>query len=135
MVTSLMLRVPLDVLDQAKNEILLQGYTALQLADELDLAVQLVENFLNGEVVDRNTYELVCEKLNLPLDIYSETSIEDIPVPLLDSYSMMIQTQKKKMMNKYAKTETAIQSLHEPEKAVNKTNRRRGRNIADLKKQ
>ncbi len=88
MVTAFMLRVPLDVLDQAKNEILLQGYTALQLADELDLAVQLVENFLNGEVVDRNTYELVCEKLNLPLNIYSETSLEDI-----DS---LIDTQAKK---------------------------------------
>jgi predicted NACHT family NTPase len=65
MVASLMLRVPSDILKKAQDEILLRGYTPLQLASELSLAVQLVENFLNGEIVDRNTYDLVCAKLNI----------------------------------------------------------------------
>ena len=65
MVRALMLRAESDILIKAIDELSRTGYTPLQLAIELSLAVQLVENFLNGEIVDRNTYDLVCEKLNI----------------------------------------------------------------------
>jgi predicted NACHT family NTPase len=81
MVTDLMLRTPSDILSKAKDELALRGYTPLQLSAELSLAVQLVENFLNGEIVDRNTYNLVCEKLNISInsaqDLSTENSVED----------------------------------------------------------
>ncbi|PZO45092.1 MAG: hypothetical protein DCF19_00955 [Pseudanabaena frigida] len=77
MVAALMLRAPSDILSQANNEISSRGYTPLQLAGELGLAVQLIENFLNGEIVDRNTYDLVCEKLNISLNSHQK-SLEKI---------------------------------------------------------
>ena len=78
MVTGLMLRASSDVLNRAGNEISRKGYTPLRLASELSLAMQLVENFLNGEIVDRHTYDLVCEKLNIPLNTSQETLSENV---------------------------------------------------------
>ncbi len=72
MVTSLMLRAESNILIKAIDELSQRGYTPLQLASELGLAVQLVENFLNGEIVDRNTYDLVCEKLNITVNPLQE---------------------------------------------------------------
>ena len=81
MATALMLRAPSDVLSKAQDELALRGYTPLQLSAELSLAVQLIENFLNGEIIDRNTYNLVCEKLNISInsahDLSTENSVED----------------------------------------------------------
>jgi predicted NACHT family NTPase len=74
MATALMLRAPSDILSKAKDELALRGYTSVQLAAELSLAVQLVENFLNGEIVDRNTYSLVCEKLNISIEFSQDLS-------------------------------------------------------------
>lgn len=83
MVMALMLKASSDILNKAKEQLLLRKCTPLQLANELGLAVQLVENLLNGEMVDRNTYDLVCAKLNIsinPFDgISSENLIEDLP--------------------------------------------------------
>ncbi|MFM7600043.1 MAG: NACHT domain-containing protein [Pseudanabaena sp.] len=76
MVAALMLRASSDILSKAQEELKLRGYTSLQLASELSLAVQLVENFLNGEIVDRNTYDLVCEKLNITINNIQELTIE-----------------------------------------------------------
>ncbi|WP_271253259.1 hypothetical protein [Pseudanabaena sp. Chao 1811] len=64
MVVALMLRASSEVLVIAKDALTRSGYDTLQLANDLGIAVQLVENFLNGEIVDRNTYNLVCTKLN-----------------------------------------------------------------------
>ncbi|MEA5480199.1 NACHT domain-containing protein [Pseudanabaena galeata UHCC 0370] len=77
MVVALMLRASSDILSKAQDELTLRGYTPLQLASELSLAVQLVENFLNGEIVDRNTYDLVCEKLNISINSVQDLSIEN----------------------------------------------------------
>ncbi len=77
MMTSLMLRASSDILSRAQDEISLKGHTPLQLANELNLAVQLVENFLNGEIVDRNSYDLVCEKLNISLKSPQEILAEN----------------------------------------------------------
>jgi predicted NACHT family NTPase len=74
MATALMLRAPSDILSKAQDELKLRGYTPLQLSAELSLAVQLVENFLNGEIVDRNTYNLICEKLNIPMNSVQDLS-------------------------------------------------------------
>ncbi len=74
MVAGLMLRASSNVLSQAKDEISRKGYTPLVLANGLGLAVQLVENFLNGEIVDRNSYDLVCTKLNISDDRVSAPS-------------------------------------------------------------
>jgi predicted NACHT family NTPase len=74
-----MLKAPSEILDKAKEQIVLRGLTALQVATELDLALQLVENFLNGEMVDRHTYDLVCEKLNIATNPF-----QDISPDLLD---------------------------------------------------
>ena len=85
MVASLMLRASSDVLTQAGNELSQKGYTPLQLSRELGLAVQLIENFLNGEIVDRNTYELVCDKLNIHLNFVQEKlpePIESVELPI-----------------------------------------------------
>ena len=71
-----MLRASSDILSKAQEELTLRGYTPLQLASELSLAVQLVENFLNGEIVDRNTYDLVCGKLNISINPVQDLSIE-----------------------------------------------------------
>ena len=76
MVAALMLRASSDILSKAQEEFALRGYTTLDLANELSLAVQLVENFLNGEIVDRNTYDLVCEKLNIPINSVPEMTTE-----------------------------------------------------------
>ena len=76
MVAALMLRASSDILSKAQEELTLRGYTPLQLASELSLAVQLVENFLNGEIVDRNTYDLVCGKLNISINPVQDLSIE-----------------------------------------------------------
>jgi len=78
MVASLMLRASSEVLAQAGNELSRKGYTPLQLSRELGLAVQLIENFLNGEIVDRNTYELVCDKLNIHLNFAQEKLPEPV---------------------------------------------------------
>ncbi len=97
MVEDLMLRASSDILSRAQDEISLKGYTPLQLANELNLAVQLVENFLNGEILDRNSYDLVCEKLNIslkpPLEISTEN--EDInnlqvPNPIVKNSALII---------------------------------------------
>jgi hypothetical protein len=74
MATALMLRAPSDILSKAQDELALRGCTPLQLAAELSLAVQLVENFLNGEIVDRNTYNLICEKLNISINSVQDLS-------------------------------------------------------------
>ncbi|WP_434686842.1 NACHT domain-containing protein [Pseudanabaena minima] len=76
MVAALMLRASSDILSKAQEELTLREYTPLQLASELSLAVQLVENFLNGEIVDRNTYNLVCEKLNISINTIQDLTIE-----------------------------------------------------------
>lgn len=65
MVTALMLRATSDVTNKAKDELALRNYTLLQLANDLGIAVQLVENFLNGEIVDLSTYDLICNHLNI----------------------------------------------------------------------
>jgi predicted NACHT family NTPase len=78
MVVALMLRASSEVLVIAKDELTRSGYNTLQLANELGIAVQLVENFLNGEIVDRNTYNLVCEKLNIGLDTHLDKLSETI---------------------------------------------------------
>jgi hypothetical protein len=78
MVTSLMLRASSEVLTQAGHELSRKGYTPLQLSSDLGLAVQLIENFLNGEIVDRNTYELVCDKLNIHLNFAQEKLPEPV---------------------------------------------------------
>ncbi|MCY7331928.1 MAG: NACHT domain-containing protein, partial [Pseudanabaena sp. CAN_BIN31] len=97
MVASLRPRVSSDIISKAQDEILLKGYTPLQLASELNLAVQLGGNFLNGEIVDRNSYDLVCEKLNIslkpPLEISTEN--EDInnlqvPNPIVKNSALII---------------------------------------------
>jgi predicted NACHT family NTPase len=72
MVAALMLRASSDILSKANDELLHRECTPLQLANELSLAVQLVENFLNGEIVDRNTHNLICEKLNISLNTLPE---------------------------------------------------------------
>ncbi|TYQ28806.1 NACHT domain-containing protein [Pseudanabaena sp. UWO310] len=72
MVASLMLRAPADILSKARDEISRQGFTPSDLASELSIAVQLVDNFLNGEIVDRHTYNLVCEKLGISLTTLQE---------------------------------------------------------------
>ena len=76
MAIALMLRASSDILSKAQEELGLREYTALQLAAELCLAVQLVENFLNGEIVDRNTYNLICEKLNISINSVQDLSVE-----------------------------------------------------------
>ena len=78
MVASLMLRASSDVLAQARDELSRKGYAPLQLSRDLGLAVQLIENFLNGEIVDRNTYELLCDKLNIHLNFGQEKLPESI---------------------------------------------------------
>ncbi len=77
MATPLMLRAPSDILSKAQYELALRGCTPLQLAAELSLAVQLVENFLNGEIVDRNTYNLVCKQLNISMNSVQEPLTEN----------------------------------------------------------
>ena len=77
MATALMLRAPSDILSKAQDELALRGYNPLQLASELSLSVQLIENFLNGEIVDRNTYSLICEKLNITINSVQELSAEN----------------------------------------------------------
>lgn len=71
MVAALMLRAPSEIIDKAKGEIERIDYTYLQLASELGIAVQLIENFFNDEIVDRNTYNLVCQKLNISIESLS----------------------------------------------------------------
>jgi predicted NACHT family NTPase len=88
MVASLMLRASSDVLAQARDELSRKGYAPLQLSRELGLAVQLIENFLNGEIVDRNTYELLCDKLNIHLNFGQEKlpdSIESDELSILNN--------------------------------------------------
>ncbi len=82
MVAALMLRAPSEAILKAKEELSSNGYTSLQLASELGIAVQLVDNFLNGEIVDRNTYNLVCDKLHIPIN-----SPEDQPPKNSDNLS------------------------------------------------
>jgi predicted NACHT family NTPase len=82
MVAALMLRAPSEAILKAKEELSSNGYTSLQLASELGIAVQLVDNFLNGEIVDRNTYNLVCDKLHIPIN-----SPEDQPPKKSDNLS------------------------------------------------
>jgi len=82
MVAALMLRAPSEAILKAKEELSSNGYTSLQLASELGIAVQLVDNFLNGEIVDRNTYNLLCDKLNIPIN-----SPEDQPPKKSDNLS------------------------------------------------
>ena len=53
MVAALMLRAPSEIIVKVKGEIERISYTYSQLASELGIAVQLVENFFNGEIVDR----------------------------------------------------------------------------------
>ena len=74
-----MLKASLNILSQVNDELLNKGYTPLQLASELGLAVQLVENFLNGEIVDRSTYNLICEKLNIFENISVNSFSETLP--------------------------------------------------------
>ena len=74
-----MLKASSNILSQVNDELLNKGYTPLQLASELGLAVQLVENFLNGEIVDRSTYNLICEKLNIFENISVNSFSETLP--------------------------------------------------------
>ncbi len=76
MAIALMLRAPSDILSKVQDELALRGSNPLQLASELSLSVQLVENFLNGEIVDRNTYNLICEKLNISINSVQDLSVE-----------------------------------------------------------
>lgn len=76
MVAALMLRASSEILSRAQDALSLRGYTPLQLASELSLAVQLVDNFLNGEIVDRNTYDLVCEKLDIAVNPDQDVAVE-----------------------------------------------------------
>lgn len=85
MVSSLMLRASSEISGKAKDEVFQRGYTVLQLAEQLGLAVQLVENFLNGEIVDRNTYNLICDKLNIFQDSLTEIQINEDPVSINSS--------------------------------------------------
>jgi transcriptional regulator with XRE-family HTH domain len=78
MATALMLRTSSEILRRAQDALSLRGYTSLQLANELSLTVQLVDNFLNGEIVDRNTYDLVCEKLNIAVDPDQDIAVEQV---------------------------------------------------------
>ncbi|NUN65429.1 NACHT domain-containing protein [Pseudanabaena biceps] len=77
MVPSLMLRTSSELADKARDEVFQRGYTVLQLAEQLGLAVQLVENFLNEEIIDRNTYDLICEKLNISEDNLTEIQVNE----------------------------------------------------------
>ncbi|OIP78633.1 MAG: hypothetical protein AUK48_01315 [Oscillatoriales cyanobacterium CG2_30_44_21] len=74
-----MLKASSEVVKKAKEEFLKQGYSTSLLADELGLAVQLIENFFNAEIVDRHTYNLVCEKLNINLETIPEKDKPLIP--------------------------------------------------------
>ncbi len=65
MTNALMLRASEDVISEAKQEILRRDQNFLELANEINISPQLIENFLNGEIIDRNTYELVCHSLNI----------------------------------------------------------------------
>ena len=95
MVVALMLSASSEILSRAQDELSLRGYTPLQLASELSLTVQLVDNFLNGEIVDRNTYDLVCEKLNIAVDpdqdVAVEKAIENINESLNDHQDLNLQ--------------------------------------------
>lgn len=83
MAAALMLRAPSEVIAKAKYEVEHIEISLSQLAIELGVAVQLVENFFNGEIVDRNTYDLVCQKLNIPSDTPSE-NLDDSDISDLD---------------------------------------------------
>ncbi|HBC43025.1 MAG: hypothetical protein ACK48A_01770 [Pseudanabaena sp.] len=72
MVAELMFRAPSEAILKAKEDLSSNGYTSLQLASELGISVQLVDNFLNGEIVDCNTYNLVCDKLNIQINSHEE---------------------------------------------------------------
>ncbi len=96
MVAALMLRASSDVLIKANDEISLRGYTPLQLAGEIGIALQLIENFLNGEIVDRSTYDLVCEKLNI-----ASSPITEIPQETLAEVSHKRQSIKESNKNDF----------------------------------
>lgn len=110
MTTDLMLRVPSDMLSKAKDELAIRGYTPLQLATEINLAVQLVENFLNGEIVDRNTYNLICDKLSISTKEIDDTALNENPKDytstaktnqsLSDSVSVSTEIELDKSLNK-----------------------------------
>jgi predicted NACHT family NTPase len=110
MATALMLKAPSDILCKAQDELALREYTPLQLAVELSLSVQLVENFLNGEIVDRNTYNLICDKLNISIKEIDNTvlnanpkdysSTEKTNQSLSDSLSVSAEIELYKSLNK-----------------------------------
>ena len=89
MTIALMLRAPSEIICKVQDELAVRGYTPLQLATELSLAIQLVENFLNGEIVDRNTYNLICEKLNISMNSVQDLSVEK---PIEDKDNSNLQT-------------------------------------------
>jgi hypothetical protein len=66
--TSFMLRASAEITQKAEQELLKQGFNKEQIANQNNLAVQLVENFFAGEIVDRHTYDLLCQSLNLLTD-------------------------------------------------------------------
>ncbi|NMF60285.1 NACHT domain-containing protein [Pseudanabaena yagii] len=103
MVAALMLRAPSEAILKAKEELSSNGYTSVQLASELGIAVQLVDNFLNGEIVDRNTYNLVCDKLHIPIN-----SSEDQPPKKSDNLSSQDIADSKPAKNELTNGHAAI---------------------------
>ncbi|MBD2175355.1 NACHT domain-containing protein [Pseudanabaena sp. FACHB-1998] len=79
MVTALMLRASSEIANRAKDELSLREYSPLQIANDLGIAVQLVENFLNGEIVDLSTYNLICGHLNIPFQELGAAAKTDAP--------------------------------------------------------
>lgn len=72
--TPLMLRAPTEIIQKAEQELLRQGHSKEQIANQNNLAVQLVENFFAGDIVDRHTYDLICQSLNILTDAPMEKS-------------------------------------------------------------
>lgn len=111
MVAALMLRAPSEVLVIAKDELTRSGYNSLQLASELGIAVQLVENFLSGEIVDRNTYNLICEKLNIAINSYPDQLSENIENRVVVTSPSTKSTNTDESSNGYSISHNKISSI------------------------
>ena len=75
--TSLMIRASIVVIQKAEEEALRLGYTKEQIANQTNLAIQLVENFFAGEIVDRHTYDLLCQKLNISTESIESSELSN----------------------------------------------------------
>lgn len=73
----LMLKASYELIDQAQSELLIRGDSYLQLAEKLEIAIQLVDNFFKGEIVDIHTYKLICNHLGIE-PISSSEVIPDV---------------------------------------------------------